>query len=111
MRKSIPMPQGIEKPGRGVPPRDQRNELPTGYSLAGRSPALPASASPAKLILQLGAHILQLSQKRAQSTHTLSHRLSHITIAHCVNDLTQFLTVFRWFHSSGCWARQREGWP
>src|ERR1022692_2159011 len=75
MRKSIPRPQGIEKPGRGDPPRTHRNEFPTGYSLAGRSPALPASASPAKLILQLGAHILQLSQKRAQSSHTMSHAM------------------------------------
>src|SRR5271155_1349330 len=71
MRKSIPMPQGTEKPGRWEPPRTHRNEFPTGYSLAGRSPALPTSASPAKLILQLGAHIWQVSQKRAQYTHKL----------------------------------------
>ena len=101
MRKSIPRPQGIEKPGRGDPPRTHRNEFPTGYSLAGRSPALPASASPAKLILQLGAHILQLSQKRAQSTYTTSHKLSHTPFLNPINDLTRLLTPFRQFHTSG----------
>ena len=71
------MPQGTEILGRPKPPQTHRNEFPTGYSLAGRSPALPASASPAMLILQLGTHILQLSQKRAQSRAQSSHNHSH----------------------------------
>src|ERR1039457_2286107 len=66
MRKSIPMPQGTEKPGRRKPPRTHRNEFPTGYSLAGRSPALPASASPAELILQHSCPLLQLSHGGVQ---------------------------------------------
>ena len=33
-------------------PRTHRNEFPAGYSLAGCSPAEPASASPTALILQ-----------------------------------------------------------
>jgi hypothetical protein len=63
------MPQGIEILGRPKPPQTHRNEFPTGYSLAGRSPALPASASPAELILQRGTHTFQVSQKRAQCSH------------------------------------------
>jgi hypothetical protein len=56
-----------EKPGRLGPPRTHRNEFPTGYSLAGRSPASPASAFPAELILLLGCPLFKLSQERAQS--------------------------------------------
>src|SRR5258708_34985853 len=66
MRKSIPMFR-TEKPGRLGPPRTHRNEFPPGYSLAGRSPASPASAFPAELILLLGCPLFKLSQKRAQS--------------------------------------------
>ena len=48
------MAKPIEKLGRVLPaPPTHRNEFPAGYSLAGCSPAEPASASPADLILQL----------------------------------------------------------
>src|SRR5580765_6662628 len=63
MRKSIPMPLGTEKPRRLKPPRTHRNEFPTGYSLAGRSPALPASASPVQLILRLGSPLFNCLKK------------------------------------------------
>src|SRR4249919_2420071 len=68
-----------EKPGKPVAsPGTHRNEFPTRYSLAGCSPAAPASASLAVLILQPSAQPVQenpangqclnspLSQKRAQ---------------------------------------------
>jgi hypothetical protein len=63
----------------GCSPVTYRNEFPTGYSLAGCSPALPASASPVALILnrkqlvrqQFPANgncsLLPLSQFTAQS--------------------------------------------
>jgi len=42
-----------ENSGRVMPaPITHRNEFPTGYSLAGCSPAEPTSASPADFILQ-----------------------------------------------------------
>ena len=45
--------QTTEVPGRAEPsPATHRNEFPAGYSLAGCSPAEPASASPAGLVLQ-----------------------------------------------------------
>src|ERR1700730_18302936 len=53
MRKSTPMAKLTENSGRGMPaPITHRNEFPTGYSLAGCSPAEPTSAFPADLILQ-----------------------------------------------------------
>jgi hypothetical protein len=68
-----------EKPGKPVAsPGTHRNEFPTRYSLASCSPAAPASASLAVLILQPSAQPVQenpangkclnfpLSQKRAQ---------------------------------------------
>src|SRR5882724_9880979 len=74
------MAQPTEKPGRASPaPLTHRNEFPTGYSLAGCSPAEPASASPADLILQPkipfaeknsangSCRIYSLSHGRAQS--------------------------------------------
>ena len=70
-----------EKPGKPVAsPGTHRNEFPARYSLAGCSPAAPASASLAVLILQPSAQPVQenpangkclnfsLSQKRAQPT-------------------------------------------
>src|SRR5579872_2548583 len=70
-----------EKPGKPVAsPGTHRNEFPTRYSLAGCSPAAPASASLAVLILQPSAQPVQenpangkclnflLFQERAQST-------------------------------------------
>jgi hypothetical protein len=70
-----------EKPGKPLAsPGTHRNEFPTRYSLAGCSPAAPASASLAVLILQPSAQPVQknpangkclnfpLSQKRAQPT-------------------------------------------
>ena len=69
-----------ENSGRATPaPITHRNEFPTGYSLAGCSPAEPASASPADLILQPkipfaeknsangSCRIYSLSHGRAQS--------------------------------------------
>jgi len=45
--------QTTEVPGRAEPsPATHRNEFPAGYSLAGCSPAEPAAASPAGLVLQ-----------------------------------------------------------
>src|ERR1700676_769821 len=53
MRKSTPMAKLTENSGRVMPaPITHRNEFPTGYSLAGCSPAEPTSAFPADLILQ-----------------------------------------------------------
>ena len=47
------MSTNIETRGRRVAsPATHRNEFPAEYSLAGCSPAEPASASPAELILQ-----------------------------------------------------------
>jgi hypothetical protein len=75
------MAKPIEKLGRVLPaPPTHRNEFPAGYSLTGCSPAEPASASPANLILQPqlpvrhefpangNSSINSLSQRRAQST-------------------------------------------
>src|ERR1700736_3589015 len=82
MRKSIPMPPKQElanREGNCASPASHRNEFPAEYSLAGCSPAEPASASPAVLILlpwtpfayQLSAngklHIPSVSHKRAHS--------------------------------------------
>jgi len=71
-----------EKPGKPVAsPGTHRNEFPTRYSLAGCSPAAPASASLAVLILQPSAQPVQenpangkclnflLFQERAQSNY------------------------------------------
>src|SRR5260370_23532696 len=80
MRKSIPMAIFIETRGANLgPPRTHRNEFPAEYSLASCSPAVLASASPAKLILQPwslfaknnpangSCRIYTLSHKSAQS--------------------------------------------
>jgi hypothetical protein len=69
----------IENRGASVcPPRTHRNEFPAEYSLAGCSPAWPASASSAGFILHLfisfaklfsangNRRIYNLSQERAQ---------------------------------------------
>jgi hypothetical protein len=86
-----------EKPGKPVAsPGTHRNEFPTRYSLAGCSPAAPASASLAVLILQPSAQPVQenpangkclnfpLSQKRAQPKLERSYRFAAIvdTILH-----------------------------
>ena len=52
-RKSIPMAPNRKRQERTTPsPATHRNEFPAGYSLAGCSPAEPASASPADLVLK-----------------------------------------------------------
>src|ERR1700676_4252411 len=88
MRKSIPMPPKQElssREGNCASPASHRNEFPAEYSLAGCSPAEPASASPAVLILlpwtpfayQLSAngklHIPSVSHKRAHSNSRIVH--------------------------------------
>src|SRR5260370_32459341 len=87
MRKSSPMAIFIETRGANLgPPRTHRNEFPAEYSLASCSPAVLASASPAKLILQPwslfaknnpangSCRIYTLSHKRAQSIPPISMR-------------------------------------
>jgi hypothetical protein len=74
------MAKPTEKPGRAMPaPLTYRNEFPARYSLAGCSPAEPASACPADLILHPevpfgqefsadgNCRIYSLSHGRAQS--------------------------------------------
>jgi len=70
------------------PPRTHRNEFPAEYSLAGCSPAEPASASPAGLILHncvpFAEHISangscridSVSHERAQSNSPVSTKLN-----------------------------------
>jgi len=84
------MAKPIEKRGRVLPaPPTHRNEFPAGYSLTGCSPAEPASASPADLILQPRSRLLNqssangscriysLSQRRAQSSIRCLHSHRH----------------------------------
>src|ERR1039458_5636425 len=64
-----------ENAGRVMPtPLTHRNEFPAGYSLAGCSPAEPASASPANLILQPETPFgPQFSANGRRRIYSLSH--------------------------------------
>jgi hypothetical protein len=63
-----------------------RNEFPTGYSLAGCSPALPASASPAALILNSFASSFQRTVT-VPYLHCLNSPRSPVSIHRAVQDV------------------------
>src|SRR3979490_1216625 len=84
MRKSIPMPPKQElanREGHCASPASHRNEFPAEYSLAGCSPAEPASASSAVLILLPWApFVYQLSANGKLHNPSVSHKRAHSKI-------------------------------
>ncbi len=72
-REIYPSDGGQTRTGRA--PAHRLDEFPTGYSLAGCSPAEPASASPASLILlRLHSFVYDVSANGNLSLVSVSHR-------------------------------------
>ena len=83
MGKSLPMGDQIEGPAttRKPLPTLHRNEFPVGYSLAGCSPAEPASASPTACQFNQGpVRVEKFSVNGTLSLNCLSHSRGQVQI-------------------------------